>query len=73
VTTDEAAVGEAARRKDGFALGFAAKIVPVEVEEAMLAPLFARATEIHALEAPPTAREGCEDCKKLEAIQKLLG
>jgi hypothetical protein len=73
VTTDEAAVEDAARREDGFALGFAAKIVPVELEEAMLAPLFARAAEIHTLKAPPAAREGCEDCTKLETIQKLLG
>jgi hypothetical protein len=73
VTTDEAAVGEAARREDGFALGFAAKIVPVELEEAMLAPLFARAAEIHALEAPPAVREGCGDCGAFQKIRGLLG
>ena len=73
VTTDEAAAGEAARREDGFALGFAAKIVPVELDEAMLAPLFARAAEIHACDAPPAAREGCADCASLDAIRGLLG
>ena len=72
VTTDEAAVEEKSKRPDGFALGFAAKIVPVELEEAMLAPLFARAAGIHALEAPPAAREGCADCGSLERIRGLL-
>lgn len=67
VTTD------AARREDGFALGFAAKIVPVELGEAMLTPLFAHAAKIHALDAPPAAREGCGDCGYLEKIRGLLG
>jgi hypothetical protein len=73
VTTDEAAVEDAARREDGFALGFSAKIVPVALEEAMLAPLFARAAEIHPLEAPPAAREGCGDCGTFENIRRLPG
>jgi hypothetical protein len=73
VTTDEAAVEDAARRDDGFALGFAAKIVPVALEEAMLAPLFALAAQIHALASPPAGREGCEDCEKLDAIRALVG
>ena len=73
VTDDGAAVSDAARRADGFALGFAAKIVPLDLDEAMLAPLFARAAEIHALEAPPAGRPGCEDCAKLDAVRGLLG
>ena len=32
-----------------------------------------RAAQIHALEAPPAAREGCGDCGKLEEIRGLLG
>jgi hypothetical protein len=59
VTTDEAAAGEAARREDGFAMAFAAKIVGVEKDEGMLAPLF--------------AREGCGDCGYFEKIGGLLG
>ena len=73
VTTDDAAVEEKAKRPDGFALGFAAKIVPVELDEAMLAPLFARAAAIHACDAPPAAREGCGDCGFFEKIRGLLG
>jgi len=73
VTTDEAAAGEAARREDGFALGFSAKIIEIEKKENMLAPLFARAAGLHALEAPPAGRAGCEDCAKLEGIRGLLG
>lgn len=73
VTTDEAAVQEAAKREDGFAMGFAAKIIEIEKDEHMLAPLFARAAGIHALEAPPAAREGCGDCVQFEKIRGLLG
>ena len=73
VTTDEAAIGEAARREDGFAMAFAAKIIAIEKNENMLASLFARAAELHASEAPPAGREGCADCGNLEKIRELLG
>ena len=76
VTTHEAAmraaVDEAARREDGFALSFSAKIIPVEKDENILTPLFARAARIHALEAPPAARAGCGDCGHFEKIRELL-
>ena len=68
--TEEAA-GDA-HRADGFAMGFAAKIVPVELDESMLAPLYARAAELHAQESPPEGRKGCEDCAKLDAVRGLL-
>lgn len=73
VTDPGAAVDEAARRADGFALGFAAKILPLELDESMLPPLFARAAELHALASPPLARKGCADCANFEAIRALLG
>ena len=73
VTDDAAAVQEAARREDGFAMGFAAKIFEIEKDERMLGPLFAEAARIHALEAPPAAREGCGDCVVFEKIRGLLG
>lgn len=73
VTTVEAAVQETARRGDGFAMAFSAKIIEIEKNENMLAPLFARAAELHALEAPPAGREGCGDCGYLERIRGLLG
>ena len=73
VTDDAAAVQEAARREDGFAMGFAARIFEIEKDEAMLGPLFAQAARIHALESPPAAREGCGDCAYFEKIRGLLG
>ena len=73
VTDDAAAVADGASRVDGFAMGFAAKIVAVALDEAMLAPLFARAAQIHALDSPPAAREGCGDCAHFEKIRGLLG
>ena len=73
VTDEGAAISEAARREDGFAMGFSAKIIDIEKNENMLAPLFARAARLHALEAPPAAREGCGDCAYFEKIRGLLG
>ena len=73
LTGDGAAVAGDAQRADGFALGFSAKIVPVERNPAMLPPLFARAAELHALDAAPPGRPGCEDCRKLDSIRALLG
>ena len=73
VTDDAAAVQEAARREDGFAMGFAARIFEIEKDEAMLGPLFAQSARIHALESPPAAREGCGDCAYFEKIRGLLG
>lgn len=73
VTTDGAALSEAARREDGFAMAFSSKIIPVELDEAMLPPLFARAVEIHSLAQPPAAREGCGDCAFFEKIRGMLG
>jgi len=72
VTDAAAAVDRNASRDDGFAMGFAARIVPVEKDEAMLEPLFARAAQVHALEAPPPGRPGCGECAKLDAIRELL-
>lgn len=53
--------------------GACAEIVPVALDEPMLAPLFARATGLGALESPPAPRKGCEDCAKLDAVHGLLG
>ena len=73
VTDDGAAVSEAAKREDGFAMGFAAKIVPVEHDEAMLEPLFARAAQVFGEKNAPPSRPGCADCEKFEEIRGLLG
>ena len=73
VTDDASAVRDAARREDGFAMGFAARIFELERDANMLAPLFAQAARIHALEGPPAAREGCGDCAHFEKIRGLLG
>jgi hypothetical protein len=73
VTDDTAAAADEAHHKDGFALGFAAKIVPIELDESMLPPLFAKAVELHAQETPPAGRPGCNDCAKLDAVRGLLG
>jgi len=71
-TGDHAANAEVARRDDGFAMGFSTKIVTVDHDETMLAPLFAQASDINALDDPPTGRSGCRDCEKLSAVRALV-
>jgi len=72
VTDEAAAVSDAARRDNGFAMEFAAKIVAVDHDESILPPLLARASEIHALDSPPVGRAGCGDCGKFDAIRALV-
>lgn len=72
VTDEEAAASKEANRADGFALGFSAKILPIELDESMLVPLVDRAALINALPTPPQPRAGCDNCSKLNAIRTLL-
>ena len=73
VTGAEAAVSAGALSEEGFAMSFASKILELELDEPMLAPLIARAAQIHALGSPPAARAGCGDCGYFEKIRALLG
>ena len=71
--TDALSVAEDAHhRQDSFLMGFSAKVVPVTLDVNLLAPLLAKAREIHDLPSSPAARDGCVDCRRLEAILDLL-
>lgn len=73
VTDEESAHSDAVQRDDGFAMGFSAKLFPLEINEAMLTPLFVQAVSIYAETKAPNPRTGCEHCKKLDVIRALLG
>lgn len=54
----------------GFAMKFAAKILPIELNLSMIPPLMKRAREIYDMDAAPVGRAGCKDC---ELLNKLMG
>ena len=57
----------------GFVLGFRPRVVEVELNPGrLLPPLLRQAARIHALPAPPAAREGCRDCAALEGLLNAL-
>lgn len=59
-------------RPDGFQMGFTARIVNVELNPAMLDPLLARARALHDRPDPPPGRSGCEDCRRVAALARIV-
>jgi CRISPR/Cas system-associated exonuclease Cas4 (RecB family) len=72
VSDDEAAREAVNHRADGFALGFSARLVPVDLDTAAIPDLLATARRIHDLPAPPEAIRGCKECAALEGLLALL-
>ena len=62
------AVAEGAVSAEGFAMGFSVSIHPVGIDPGILDPLFQRARELYDLPHPPSGREGCEDCRRLDSL-----
>jgi len=56
----------------GFAMRFAATLVPVDIHQETIPQLLARVREIVDAEEPPP-RPGCKDCQRLEALLEALG
>lgn len=56
------------RRADGFALPFAARIVPVERQPDLVPALLARARALYDERKAPASREGCADCAALDQL-----
>lgn len=57
-------------RPDGFQMGFIARVVNVELNTAMLDPLLARVRALHDRPEPPARRQGCEDCRRVDALAR---
>jgi len=62
VTGDIPAHDSTNHQPRGFKLGFAPKVVPVELDLAQIPPLMRRAREILSLDKPPERKLGCEGC-----------
>lgn len=58
---------------DGFYMSFRAKLHPVALKpDEVIPPLMIKARDIFESTSPPKARDGCEDCKKIDALIELL-
>jgi hypothetical protein len=68
VTDADAAKDRGNHRDAGFAMQFAAHILPVAIKPAIIPPLLKRAREIFDAAAPPPSREGCADCRLLDEL-----
>jgi hypothetical protein len=71
--TDQAAASHGTnQRNDGFAMGFAVRVVPVKLDLSTIPPLLGRVREILDLPEPPAGRTGCRDCLKIDGLLNLL-
>jgi PD-(D/E)XK nuclease superfamily protein len=66
-----AAQDESNMTPEGFRMGFAAKILGVEIQPQKIRELLQRAARILNLNSPPSGRDGCENCAAVEGLSKL--
>ena len=72
-TGDDAAAGEGVHREDGFAMGFVANVVPVELNTSIIAPLLKRVRDIADSEISPFGRRNCRNCRLLNELLDVAG
>lgn len=72
MTDDSAAVEDANRRETGFAMGFGAKILPVDLDLDRIPKLLAEVRRYSELDAPLEKRDGCKDCERVRTLTELL-
>lgn len=71
VTDMQTAARSEVHTEDGFTMPFSVSIHPIELDLAMLDPLYHRAREIYDLPEAPDGRVGCDDCRKLDNLMLL--
>jgi hypothetical protein len=72
-TSDDAAAGEGVHRDDGFAMGFVANVVPVELNTSIIGPLLARVRDILDSDISPFGRRNCRNCRLLKDLLAVAG
>ena len=72
-TSDDAAAGEGVHREDGFAMGFVANVVPVELNTSIIGPLLALARDITDSDISPLGRRNCRNCRLLNDLLEVAG
>jgi hypothetical protein len=70
LTEDKDAEDSMNHREEGFALGFSAHIHTVVLNTKIIEPLLAKTREVYEMSSIPKGKEGCKDCKLIEALVK---
>ena len=70
-TEEETALNPKLADEQGFIMGFAAKVVEVDLKpEKLIPPLLRKVRAIGEMDRPPAGTTGCKDC---EALDRLIG
>ena len=72
-TSDDDAAGEGVHRDDGFAMGFVANVVPVELKTSIIGPLLIRVRDILDSDISPFGRRNCRNCRLLKDLLAMAG
>ena len=72
-TSDDDAAGEGVHRDDGFAMGFVANVVPVELNTSIIGPLLVRVRDILDSDISPFGRRNCRNCRLLKDLLDVAG
>jgi hypothetical protein len=70
--TAGSAVSDANQRDEGFVMGFAARVVPVDVNIGTLEPLLAATRELADRAEAPAGRPACDDCPIVDRLVTSL-
>ena len=72
--TDEATAADPRQvDRQGFTMGFKARVVDVKLDpNGLIPPLLRKAKEVSLLETPPLGLPGCKDCDALDALMTAL-
>ena len=71
VTDEETASQPETHTENGFAMPFSVSIHPVNLDLAVLDPLYREARRIYDLSEAPAGCDGCKDCKNLDRLMLL--
>ena len=52
----------------GFSMPFKTTAEPIELDRNLIPPLLRKAKTLLEMENPPQGREGCKDCRLVEAL-----
>lgn len=70
--TDASAAGHGSnQRAQGFAMGFAAKVLPVALRPETIPPLLARTRELYDQTKSPAGRVDCRNCKLVADLAEI--
>ena len=73
-TEEETALNPKLADEQGFTMGFAAKVVEVDLKpDKLIPPLLRKVRAIAEMDRPPGGTPGCKDCEALDSLIDALG